>query len=255
MAKKIVVTSGKGGVGKTTVTANLGVHLARKGFRVIVCDLDFGLNNIDVVLGVENLAQYDVVDAVEGRCRPKQTLVQHPRYPSLFSLSSNRVADRYVSPQAVRLILDTLSPQFDYILIDSPAGIEEGFHRAVACAEEALLVTTPHISAMRDADRVAGMLRSYRLASVGLIVNMVRGDMMKRGEILTPQEISDALRLPLTAVVPEEDGIFLENISEHSRAFRLLANTCSGGKSKLVDPRKKYGGFFGAIRRGLKRNL
>ncbi len=255
MARKIVVTSGKGGVGKTTLTANLGVQLAKKGLRVIVCDLDFGLNNIDVVLGVENLALYDVVDAIEGRCRPKQALVRHPRYPTLFSLASKHLSDRYVSPQAVRLILDSLAPQFDFILIDSPAGIEDGFHRAVATAEEAIVVTTPHISAMRDADKVAGMLKNYKLSQIGLVVNMVRGDMVKRGEILTPEEISAALRLPLIAVVPEEDRIFLDNLSEKSRAFRLLANYFVSGKARTVDPERGYGGIFGAIRRGLRRNL
>ena len=255
MARKIVVTSGKGGVGKTTVTANLGVQLAKRGARVIVCDLDFGLNNVDVVLGVENLALYDVVDAVEGRCRPRQALVRHPRYPTLYSLASNHLSDRYVSPQAVRLILDALAPQFDFILIDSPAGIEEGFHRAAATADEALLVTTPHISAMRDADRVAGMLKSYRLSQVGLAVNLVRGDMVKRGEILSPEEISRTLKLPLFAVIPEEDGIFLENVSERSRAFRLLAGYYVDGKIRCLKPEKKYNGLVGAIKRGLKRNL
>ena len=255
MARKIVITSGKGGVGKTTVTANLGVQLAKRGYRVIVCDLDFGLNNVDVVLGTENLALYDIVDAVEGRCRPKQALIRHPRYPSLYSLASNRISDRYVSPQAVRLILDSLSPQFDFILIDSPAGIDEGFHRAVCCAEEALLVTTPHISAMRDADKVAGMLKSYRLLNVSLIVNLVRGDMLKRGEVLSPEAISEELRLPLAAVIPEEDRIFLDNVAEKSRAFKWLAAHCALGKGKLYDPQKKYGGLVGAIRRSLKRNL
>ncbi len=255
MARKIVITSGKGGVGKTTVTANLGVQLAKKGYRVIVCDLDFGLNNVDVVLGTENLALYDIVDAVEGRCRPKQALIRHPRYSTLYSLASNRIADRYVSPQAVRLVLDSLSSQFDFILVDSPAGIDEGFHRAVCCAEEALVVTTPHISAMRDADKVAGMLKSYRLLNVGLVVNLVRGDMLKRGEVLSPEAISETLRLPLVAVIPEEDKIFLNNITEKSRAFRFLAANCAFGKNKMFDPQKKYGGLVGAIRRSLKRNL
>lgn len=228
MARKIVITSGKGGVGKTTVTANLGVQLAKSGYRVIVSDLDFGLNNVDVVLGVENLAVYDIVDAVEGRCRPKQALVRHPRYPTLFSLASNRMTDRYVSPQAIRLILDSFSAQFDYILIDSPAGIEEGFHRAAACAEEALLVTTPHISAMRDADKVTGMLRSYKLNRVGLAVNMVRKDFIKHGDTLSPDEIAEILHLPLTVVIPEEDKLFLDNVAERSRAFRILANFYTG---------------------------
>ncbi len=223
MAKKIVITSGKGGVGKTTVCCNLAVQLAKNGYRVIVCDLDFGLNNVDVVLGTENLALYDVLDAVEGRCRPKQALVRHPRFPTLYSLASNRVSQRYISPQAVRLVLDSLAPQFDYILIDSPAGIDEGFHRAASCGEEALLVTTPHISAMRDADRVSGILKSYRFKEVGLVVNLVRKDLARRGEILSPDEIASALRLPLVAVVPEEDKLFLENVFERSRAFKALA--------------------------------
>lgn len=230
MARKIVITSGKGGVGKTTVCCNLGVQLAKRGNRVIVCDLDFGLNNVDVVLGVEHRAVYDVVDAIEGRCRPRQALVQHPRYPTLFSLSSNRILERYVSPQAVRLILDSLAPQYDFILIDSPAGIEDGFHRAVSCAEEGLVVTTPHISAMRDADRVAGVLKSYRLKSVGLAVNMVRKDFIRRGEIILPQEIADTLRLPLLSVIPEEDKLFLENVAERSRAFKYLAAFYESGE-------------------------
>ena len=250
MARKIVITSGKGGVGKTAVTANLGVQLAKSGYRVVVCDLDFGLNNIDVVLGVENLATFDVVDAIEGRCRPKQALVRHPHYPTLYSLASNKISDRYVSPQAVRLIVDTLSPQFDFILLDSPAGIDEGFHRAVACAEEALLVTTPHISAMRDGARVAGMLKSYRLQRVGLVVNMVRSDLVKKGEILTPEEISEAMHLPLTAIVPEEDKIFLDNVADRFRAFRLLAGFYTNVRPMEQQEEKKKTGFWGGLRRG-----
>ena len=224
MARKIVITSGKGGVGKTTVCCNLGVQLAKKGNRVIVCDLDFGLNNADVVMGVETLSTYDILDALEGRCRPRQALVRHPRYPTLYTLSSNRYNRRYISPQAVRLVLDSLSPQFDFILIDSPAGIDEGFHRAAACADEAILVTTPHISALRDADKVAGILKSYRFSGLWLVVNQVRKDFMRKGESLSPAEISAALRLPLAGALPVEDKLFLHNISERSRALRLLSN-------------------------------
>ncbi len=223
MARKIVVTSGKGGVGKTTVSCNLAVHLAEKGKRVIVCDLDFGLNNVDVVLGVEHLALYDITDAIEGRCRPRQALIRHPRFPTLFALASNRVSERYVSPQAVRLILESLSPQFDFIVIDSPAGIEDGFHRSAACADEAILVTTPHLSAMRDADRVAGLLKSYRFDRAGLVVNLMRKDLIRKGEVLSPAEISKALSVPLYASIPEDDKFFLENVSPKSRAYRALA--------------------------------
>ena len=155
MARKIVVTSGKGGVGKTTVASSLAVALAKKGERVVLCDADLGLNNVDVVTGVENLVTYDLVDVIEGRCRAKQALVLHPDIPNLHILtSSHSMPERYVSPQPFKLVLDALSPQFDYILIDCPAGIDEGFHRAVAAANEAIVVTTPHISALRDADKV-----------------------------------------------------------------------------------------------------
>ncbi len=236
MARKIVITSGKGGVGKTTVCCNLGVQLARCGYRVIVCDLDFGLNNVDVVLGVENRATYDISDAVEGRCRPRQVLVSHPRFSSLFVVSSNRALSRYISPQAIRLVLDSLSPQFDFILIDSPAGIDDGFHRAASCADEGILVTTPHISAMRDADRVAGMLKSYRLNKTGLVVNLVKKEMVRRGEILLPEEIASTLRVPLVAVIPEEDKLFLDNVIERSKPFRAFAEYVAEGKA---EPRRK----------------
>ena len=241
MARKIVITSGNG-VGRTTVCCNLGVQLAKRGNRVIVCDLDFGLNNADVVLGVENLATYDILDSLEGRCRPRQALVRHPRFPTLYTLTSNRYNRRYISPQAVRLILDSLSPQFDYILIDSPAGIDEGFHRAAACADEALLVTTPHISALRDADKVAGILKSYRFSRLGLVVNQVRKDFLRKGESLSPAEISAALRLPLAGALPVEDKIFLHNVFERSRAFRLLAcHIAEAPPVAEIEKRKKEG--------------
>ena len=223
MARKIVVTSGKGGVGKTTVCCNLGVQLARRGCRVIVCDLDFGLNNADVLLGVENRGLYDLLDVIEGRCRPKQALLTHPAYPTLAVLSSNRVLERYLSPQAIRLVLQSLSAQYDYILLDSPAGIDDGFHRAAACADEALLVTTPHIFALRDADRVAGILKSYRFSEVGLAVNLVRKELVRRGDILAPEEIAEILRLPLVGTIVEDERLLIDHVSLRARGFRALA--------------------------------
>lgn len=237
MARKIVITSGKGGVGKTTVACNLAVQLAKRGLRVILCDFDFGLNNVDVALGVENLAVYDLLDAAEGKCRARQALVKHPRYPTLYTLSSNRAADRIVSAQAVRLVLDSLSPQFDFIVIDSPAGIEEGFHRAAACAEEAILVTSPHITAMRDADRVSGVLQSYRLKSVSLVVNLVKRDLSRKGSLFTADEIASTLRLPVLAVIPEDDRFYLGSIVERARGFRVLADA-------ILAPREERKGIF-----------
>ena len=179
MARKIVITSGKGGVGKTTVAVNLAARLAQKGQRVILCDADFGLNNVDVCAGVEHLVTYDIVDVIEGRCRVKQALVRHPKYPNLYVLTSSHSApERYVSPQSIKLVLENIAPQFDFILIDCPAGLDDGFHRAVATADEALVVTTPHISALRDADKVITVLKSYRLNALGVVLNKVRGDLM-----------------------------------------------------------------------------
>ena len=257
MARKIVITSGKGGVGKTTVAANLGMCLSAMGERVILADADFGLNNIDVVCGVENLCPYDIVDAIEGRCRPRQALARHPQYPNLFVLASNHTdPQKYISPQAVRLILDQLAPRFDFILIDSPAGIEGGFHRAAAAADEALVVTTPHISSLRDADKVIGVLQSYRLKSIDLVINMVRGDLVVDGEILSPREISEVLKLPLIGIIPQEDGIFLGKEGKApSKAFRVLAGNILCHTRKLCNVTHKYNGFFGSIRRSLKKSL
>lgn len=256
MARKMVITSGKGGVGKTTVAVQLGLRLAAKGERVLLADADVGLNNVDVVCGVENAVQFGIVDVIEGRCRAKQALVRHPDSANLFILASNRTdPNRYLSPQAMRLVLENLAPRFDYVLIDSPAGIEGGFHRAVAAAEEALVVTTPHVSSLRDADKVIAVLHSYRLKKVELVVNMVRGDLIVDGEILSPREIADTLKLPLAGVIPQEDGVFLGEKGGALKAFRILAANVMNGTHKLYNATGKYNGFFGSIRRSLKKSL
>lgn len=256
MARKIVVTSGKGGVGKTTVAVNLSAQLARRGQRVILCDADFGLNNVDVAAGVEHLITYDIVDVIEGRCRAKQALVRHPTYGNLYLLTSSHSApERYVSPQAVKVVLDALAPQFDFIFIDCPAGIDDGFHRAVATADEAIVVTTPHISALRDADKVITVLKSYQLNDLTAVVNMARGDLLLSRDSLSPKEISELLKIPLLGVLPEDYGIYQGEITQPHSAFRILANNLLTGKRKLYDVTRKYSGVFGNIRRVLKRNL
>ncbi len=257
VARKIVITSGKGGVGKTAVAVNLGMRLAAMGERVILADADFGLNNIDVVCGVEGNVAYDIVDVIEGRCRAAQALVRHPEFPNLFLLASNHTdPNKYRSPQAVRLIIDSLAPRYDYIFIDSPAGIGGGFHRAVASADEALVVTTPHVSSLRDADKVITVLKSYRLKSVDLVVNMARGDLIADGEILSPHEIAEILKIPLIGIVPQEDAVFLgERQGGAQKAFRILASNIAKGTRKLYNVTGKYYGFFGSIRRSLKKNL
>lgn len=256
MARKIVITSGKGGVGKTTVAVNLAARLAQKGQRVILCDADFGLNNVDVCAGVEHLVAYDIVDVIEGRCRAKQALVRHPKYPNLYVLTSSHSApERYVSPQSIKLVLENLSPQFDFILIDCPAGLDDGFHRAVATADEALLVTTPHISALRDADKVITVLKSYRLNALGVVLNKVRGDLLMSGDCLTPKEVEELLKTPVCGLLPEEYDIYGGDLSEIHPAFRTLANNLLSERRKLYDVTKKYSGFIGNIRRVLKRKL
>lgn len=256
MARKIVVTGGKGGVGKTTVAVHLSAQLAKKGQRVLLCDGDFGLNNVDVVAGVENLVDFDVVDVIEGRCRAKQALVRHPIYPNLYILTSRHaLPERYVSPQAVNVVLDGLSSQFDFIIIDCPAGIDEGFHRAVASADEAIVVTTSHIASLRDADKTITLLKSYRMKNIFLAVNMVRGDLLTSGECFSPQDVTELLKQPLLAVLPDEYAIYEGDLSKIHIAFRLMAHNLMTGKKRLYDVTKKYGGFWGNVRRVLKRRL
>ena len=256
MARRIVITSGKGGVGKTTVAVNLSAQLAKKGQRVVLCDADFGLNNVDVSAGVEGLVTYDIVDVIEGRCRAKQALVRHPQYANLFILTSSHSApERYISPQAVKVVLDGIASVFDFIIIDCPAGIDEGFHRAVATADEAIVVTSPHISALRDADKALALLKSYQLVSISVLVNRVRGDLLLDRECLSPKEVSELLKAPIIGVLPEEDCIYEGDIEEIHPSFKLIASNLLTGKKKLYDVTKKYTGFWGNVRRVLKKRL
>lgn len=256
MARKIVVTGGKGGVGKTTIAVALAAQLGDLGQKVVIFDADFGLNNVDLVTGVENLVTYDIVDVIEGKCRAKQALVRPPQTSNLYVLSSARAsAERYVSPQAVKVVLDGLAPLFDYIIIDCPAGVDEGFHRAVSNADEAIVVATPDVSSVRDADKVVNLLKSYEPKAMYLIVNKVRGDLLLDGEILSPAEMGRILKIPLLYVFEEtyaqkKGRYFLED-----KNYRILAQNVKTGKRRIPDVTKKYVGFFGAVKRMLKRSL
>lgn len=263
MTRKIVITSGKGGVGKTTVCANLGCHLSMLGLRVALVDIDFGLNNLDVVMGLENKVVYDIVDVIEGRCRAKQALVQDREYKNLYVLPSSRNSERYdVSGQNVKMVLNSLSPTFDYILIDCPAGIGAGFHRAVSCADEGIVVTTPHLSSLRDADKAIALLKSYRTKS-RLVINKVRGDLILNREMISPDEIVSLLGLDLLGILPEEDNVFLygnygKTIAykgDAKDAFSMLASNLHFGTRHVFDYLKKYTGFWGSIKRSIKRSL
>lgn len=262
MARKIVITSGKGGVGKTTVTANLGRALASLGQRVVLVDVDFGLNNLDVVMGVERKILYDITDVINGRCRLKQALIQDLERKNLYILASgNSSLAMNIQGQNIKLIIDSLSAVFDYVIIDCPAGIELGFHRAVACVDEALLVATPNLTSLRDADKVLSILASYNLNSTKLIINRVRGDLILDKKVLSPIDIGSLLKIETIGVLPEEDAVFLSNgnnlpnRSESFKAYKLLAKNLRDGSNKLLDLTSRYSGFFGSIKRGIKRSI
>lgn len=261
MARKIVITSGKGGVGKTTLTANLGTFLSMLGARVAMVDVDFGLNNLDVVMGVENKIVYDVSDVLCGRCRAKQALVQDKERKNLFVLpSSGLTANAPVSGQELKLVVENLEGSFDYVLLDSPAGLDVGFHRAVACADEAIVVATPNLTSLRDADKTVTILRSYKLEKTGLVVNRVRGDLVMSDKMLFPKDVESLLKTKLIGVLPEEDAVFLSSGGlprncDSYKAYKLLALNVHKNDGRIFDPTKKYSGFFGSIRRSIKRSV
>lgn len=263
MARKIVITSGKGGVGKTTVCANLGARLAGLGFRVAIIDADIGLNNLDAVMGIENNVMFDLLDVIEGRCRLKQALIQDRRYPLLYILPSTHFSpNAKIDNYKIKNIVDSLEYNFDYILLDCPAGIEHGFHRAVFCANEAIIVVTPHISSIRDADKVLSLLNNYKLTNKYLVINRVRGDLILNGEMFSVESIVDAMKISILGVIPDDDDIStLSSIGGFSgsmssgRAFTLLAENLHAGTKKVFDCTNKYRGFFGNLRRNLKRKV
>jgi septum site-determining protein MinD len=233
----------------------LGIALSKRGERVVVCDADFGLNNADAIAGVENLVNYDIVDVIEGHCRCQQALVRHPAYGNLYMLASHSTPERYVSPQALKLVLEDLSPKYDFVLIDSPAGIDEGFHRAVACADEAIVVTTPHLPSLRDADKVVTLIKSYEIEKISFVANMVRGDLLVSGETLSIKEIENLLKIPILGIVPDARDLYLNQCNESAKAFKVLANNLLTGKRKLPDVTTRYKGLTGAIRRYFKNEL
>ena len=210
MSEVIVITSGKGGVGKTTTTANIGTGLAKLGKKVVMIDTDIGLRNLDVVMGLENRIVYNLVDIVEGNCRLKQALIKDKRYSNLFLLPSAQTRDKSaVSPEQMRKLVDELRKDFDYILLDCPAGIEQGFKNAIAGADRAIIVTTPEVSAIRDADRIIGLLEAEELKKIELVINRIRMDMVKRGDMMSVEDVVDILAIDLIGVVPDDESIVI----------------------------------------------
>jgi len=231
----ITITSGKGGVGKTTTTANLGAALALQGKRVACVDADIGLRNLDVVMGLENRIVYDLVDVVEGRCRLRQALIRDKRLPELHLLPAAQTRDKTaVSPADMAELCNVLRKDFDFVLIDSPAGIEQGFRNAVAGADYVLVITTPEVSAVRDADRIIGLVEAAEKGPVHLIINRVRTNMIERGDMLDTDDIIEILAVELIGVIPEDEEIIISTnrgspvaFGENSRAGQAFRNVAA----------------------------
>lgn len=257
MARVIVVCSGKGGVGKTTFTASVGIELAEQGNKVLLIDGDVGLNNLDLLLGLENKVNYDMLDVLDGKCRIKQALISDENIPNLHVLpSSHAVSSDDIGAKNFRTLINRLAEGFDFIFIDCPAGIEKGFHRAVSGANEAIVVTTPHISAIRDADKVVSLLSSYELNSVNLIINRARGDLIVKGEMMDTRDIARLLKLPILGVVPEDDNISIfsgfgrlaDNCSKARESYAVIADNILTGRRRVLDPTRQYRGVMGKIK-------
>ena len=233
MSEVIVITSGKGGVGKTTTTANIGMGLAQMNKRVVMVDTDIGLRNLDVVLGLENRIIYNLVDVIEGNCRLKQALIRDKRYPNLFLLPSAQTRDKSsISPEQMKKLVEQMRDDFDYIILDCPAGIEQGFQNAVAGADRALIVTTPEVAAIRDADRIIGLLEARQIRKMDLIVNRLRFDMIRNGDMMSLEDIIDILSIDLIGAVPDDENVVVSTnqgeplVGRHTMAGQAYANIC-----------------------------
>lgn len=246
MGEVIVVTSGKGGVGKTTTSANIATGLAIMGNKVAVVDTDIGLRNLDVVMGLENRIVYDIVDVVEGTCRLKQGLIRDKRYDGLYLLPAAQTRDKTaVNPEQMKELVGELKEEFDYIIVDSPAGIEQGFQNSISGADRAIIVTTPEISAVRDADRVIGILEAKGVEAPKIIVNRIRPDMVKKGDMMDVEDILDILAVDLLGVVPDDEAIVISTnkgepvvIEEDplsAQAFRNICKRLTGEEVELLN--------------------
>lgn len=246
MGEVIVVTSGKGGVGKTTTSANLGTGLAAAGHKVVLVDTDIGLRNLDVVMGLENRIVYDIVDVTSGNCRLKQALIKDKRFENLYLLPAAQTKDKTaVKPEQMKTLAEDLKAEFDYAVIDCPAGIEQGFRNAIAGADRAIVVTTPEVSAVRDADRIIGLLEANELRNPRLIINRIRPQMVKRGDMMDISDILDILAIDLLGVVPEDESIVISTnrgepaVMDHSskagEAYRRITRRIQGEEVPLMN--------------------
>ena len=263
MSEVIVITSGKGGVGKTTTTANVGTGLAKLNKKVVLIDTDIGLRNLDVVMGLENRIVYNLVDVIEGNCRIKQALIKDKRCPNLYLLPSAQTRDKTsVNPEQMKkLVADLKAEGFDYILLDCPAGIEQGFKNAIAGADRALVVTAPEVSAIRDADRIIGLLEANEMKNTHLIVNRIRMDMVKRGDMMSMDDVVEILAIDIIGAVPDDENIVVATnqgeplVGNDTLAGQAYMNICkriTGEEVPFLDLDKK--GFFAKLGNIFKKN-
>lgn len=264
MARKIVVTSGKGGVGKTTIVANLGYTLAKFGYKTLLVDMDFGLNNLDLLLGVENKIVYDLIDVIEGRCKPSQAIIEDFFESNLFVMpTSHSFCMVKFGAVALSKIIESVEKDFDFVLIDCPAGIDGGFRRAVECADEYLVITTPHLSAVRDAVKVINNLKSIRNESLNVLINRVRGDLIVSGDSLSVEAISECLNGKIIGTIPDDDevprqiywGGKMNEDSGFGRSIYMTGKNIISGENKLYDCTLRYKGLLGSVRRKLRRRV
>lgn len=244
--KALVITSGKGGVGKTTTVANIGTALAMMDYKVCLIDADIGLRNLDVVMGLENRIVYDIVDVVEDNCRLEQALIRDKRHKNLFLLPAAQTRDKTaVQPAEMKILVDDLKKEMDFIIIDSPAGIEQGFKNAIAGADAALIVTTPEVSAVRDADRIIGLLEAEGLKNPEVIINRINPEMVNRGDMMSIEDIIEILAVKLKGIVPEDNIIIVSSnkgepvvLKENPKAglaFRNIAKRITGEDVNFID--------------------
>ena len=232
-AQIVTITSGKGGVGKTTTTANLAVALAQLDQKVVCIDGDIGLRNLDVILGLENRIVYDLVDVIEGRCRLKQAMIRDKRLPELYLIPAAQTRDKNaISPSDMIRLCDELKQEVDWIIIDSPAGIERGFRNAIAPADKVIVVTNPEVSAVRDADRIIGLVKSEEKGPGQLIINRYNSSLVKRGDMLTPDDVLELLAIELIGIIPEDESVIIG--SNRGQPVTLFEKSKSGKAFKNV---------------------
>lgn len=260
MSEAIVITSGKGGVGKTTTTANIGTALASLGKKVVVVDGDTGLRNLDVLMGLENRIVFTLLDVIEERCRVKQALIKDKRFPNLCLLPTAQTRDKNdVSPEQMLNLVKELKEDFDYILIDSPAGIEQGFENSVIAADRALVVVNPEVTSVRDADRVIGKLDAKGLDNHQLIVNRLSYEMVKRGDMLDVNDILDSLAIKLIGIVPIDEEItvatnkgepvVLNEKAVSGQAFNNIARRILGEEVPFITLTSNESGFMASLKK------